>query len=103
MQRIVLLVAESQQAAPEFLELLRALVKVEGLDLTIKRNQALVMKYIMQNFKKAAYVLDQPRNLRWGDTNERERWRGGDVCCNVQNVLCMGRNPFTLALMAKSG
>ena len=62
----MLLVAESQQAAPEFLELLHALVKVEGLDLTIKRNQALVMKYIMQNFKKAAYVLDQPRNLRWG-------------------------------------
>jgi inositol 1,4,5-triphosphate receptor type 1 len=40
-------------------------VQVEGLDLTIKRNQALVMKYIMQNFKKAAYVLDQPRNLRY--------------------------------------
>lgn len=63
-QRIVMLAAESQQAAPEFLDLLRALVKVEGLDLTIKRNQALVMKYIMQNFKKAAYVLDQPRRLR---------------------------------------
>ncbi|XP_076449737.1 inositol 1,4,5-trisphosphate-gated calcium channel ITPR1-like isoform X2 [Babylonia areolata] len=63
-QRMVLQAAESQQSAPEFLELLRALVKVEGLDLTIKRNQALVMKYIMQNFKKAAYVLDQPRNFR---------------------------------------
>ncbi|KAK7114914.1 hypothetical protein V1264_000891 [Littorina saxatilis] len=73
-QRIVLLAAESQQAAPEFLELLRALVKVEGLDLTIKRNQALVMKYIMQNFKKAAYVLDQPRNLRENIlTNQTDR------------------------------
>ncbi|PVD21456.1 hypothetical protein C0Q70_19629 [Pomacea canaliculata] len=73
-QRIVMLAAESQQAAPEFLDLLRALVKVEGLDLTIKRNQALVMKYIMQNFKKAAYVLDQPRRLRESIlTNQTER------------------------------
>lgn len=63
-QKIVLLAAEYQHEAPEFLDLLKVLVKVEGLDLTIKRNQALVMKYIMQNFKKAAYVLDQPREAR---------------------------------------
>ncbi|XP_041375271.1 inositol 1,4,5-trisphosphate receptor type 1-like [Gigantopelta aegis] len=63
-QRIVLLAAECQDTAPEFLELLKVLVKVEGLDLTIKRNQALVMKYIMQTFKKAAYVLDQDREKR---------------------------------------
>ena len=63
-QKIVLLAAKYQNEAPEFLELLKDLVKVEGLDLTIKRNQALVMKYIMQNFRKAAYVLDQPRDHR---------------------------------------
>ncbi|XP_060075349.1 inositol 1,4,5-trisphosphate receptor type 1-like [Ylistrum balloti] len=63
-QKIVLLAAQYQNEAPEFLELLKVLVKVEGLDLTIKRNQALVMKYIMQNFRKAAYVLDQPRDSR---------------------------------------
>ncbi|XP_046366515.2 inositol 1,4,5-trisphosphate receptor type 3-like isoform X5 [Haliotis rufescens] len=73
-QRIVLLSAENQHRAPEFLELLKVLVKVEGLDLTIKRNQALVMKYIMQTFKKAAYVLDQPRDLRERIlTNKTER------------------------------
>lgn len=33
--------------------------------MTIKRNQALVMKYIMQNYRKAAYVLDQPRDQRY--------------------------------------
>lgn len=59
-----MLASRHQSEAPEFLELLKVLVKVEGLDLTIKRNQALVMKYIMQNFKKAAYVLDQPREER---------------------------------------
>ncbi|KAK3085572.1 hypothetical protein FSP39_005468 [Pinctada imbricata] len=63
-QKIVLLAAQYQNEAPEFLELLNVLVKVEGLDLTIKRNQALVMKYIMQNYRKAAYVLDQPREQR---------------------------------------
>jgi hypothetical protein len=34
------------------------IVKVVGTDLTLKRNQAFVMKYIMQNYKKLAYVLD---------------------------------------------
>nr|XP_019924346.2 inositol 1,4,5-trisphosphate receptor type 1 isoform X2 [Crassostrea gigas] len=63
-QKIVLLCAHHQNEAPEFLELLSVLVKVEGLDMTIKRNQALVMKYIMQNYRKAAYVLDQPRDQR---------------------------------------
>ncbi|XP_035825085.1 inositol 1,4,5-trisphosphate receptor type 3 isoform X3 [Aplysia californica] len=63
-QRIVMLSAECQHTAPEFLVLLKSLVKVESLDLTIKRNQALVMKYIMQTFKKSAYVLDQPRAQR---------------------------------------
>lgn len=64
-QKIVLLCAHHQNEAPEFLELLSVLVKVEGLDMTIKRNQALVMKYIMQNYRKAAYVLDQPRDQRY--------------------------------------
>ncbi|XP_059139568.1 inositol 1,4,5-trisphosphate receptor type 1-like isoform X3 [Physella acuta] len=63
-QRIVMLAAECQHSAPEFLDLLKTLVKVESLDLTIKRNQALVMKYIMQTFKKSAYVLDQSREQR---------------------------------------
>ncbi|KAL4234550.1 hypothetical protein ACF0H5_006191 [Mactra antiquata] len=63
-KKIVRLAADHQNQASEFLDLLNVLVKVEGLDLTIKRNQALVMKYIMQNFKKAAYVLDQPRDSR---------------------------------------
>ena len=63
-QKVVLLAAEHQENAPEFLDLLKVLVKVHGLDLTLKRNQTLVMKYIMQNFKKAAYVLDQPKEIK---------------------------------------
>lgn len=54
-----------QEKAPEFLDLLSMIVKVLGTGLTLKRNQAYVMKYIMQNYKKVAYVLDQPRDIRF--------------------------------------
>ena len=40
-------------------------MKVEGLGLTLKRNQAYVMKFIMQDYNKLAYVLDQPREFRY--------------------------------------
>ena len=63
-QTIVDLAAEHQNNAPEFLELLIVIVKVEGLGLTLKRNQAYVMKYVMQNYNKVGYVLDQPREFR---------------------------------------
>ena len=64
-QTIVNLAAEHQEKAPEFLDLLNTIVKVEGLGLTLKRNQAYVMKYIMQDYNKLAYVLDQPREFRY--------------------------------------
>ena len=63
-QMIVDLASEHQEKAPEFLDLLNVFVKVEGLGLTLKRNQAYVMKYIMQDYNKLAYVLDQPREFR---------------------------------------
>jgi len=63
-KKIVLLTCEYQEKSPEYLDLLYTLVKVEGLDLNIKRNQSLVIKYIMQNYRKSAYVLEKPRNER---------------------------------------
>lgn len=63
-QAIVDLSSALQEKAPEFLDLLNVIVKVEGLGLTLKRNQAYVMKYIMQDYNKLAYVLDQPREFR---------------------------------------
>ena len=64
-QKIVSRAAEMQERAPEFLDLLGMIVKVVGTDLTLKRNQAFVMKYIMQNYKKLAYVLDMSREERF--------------------------------------
>jgi hypothetical protein len=64
-QKIVNRAAELQDRGPEFLDLLSMIVKVTGTGLTLKRNQAYVMKYIMQNYKKLAFVLDLPREERY--------------------------------------
>jgi len=63
-QSIVDLAATHQEKVPEFLDLLNVIVKVEDLGLTLKRNQAYVMKYLMQDYAKLAYVFDQPREFR---------------------------------------
>lgn len=69
-QKIVFRAAEMQDRAPEFLDLLGMVVKVTGTDLTLKRNQAYVMKYIMQNYKKVAYVLDLALEDKYVDMHE---------------------------------
>ena len=58
-EKIVELAAENQADASEFIDLLCAIVKVEELNLPLKRNQGYVMKYIMQNYHKVAYVLEK--------------------------------------------
>ena len=47
-QSIVDLAAFHLEHVPEFLDLLNDIVKVSDLGLTLKRNQAYVMKYLMQ-------------------------------------------------------
>lgn len=37
---------------------------MDGLGLTLKRNQAYVMKYVMQDYNKLAGIMDQPREDR---------------------------------------
>ena len=37
---------------------------MEGLGLTLKRNQAYVMKYVMQDYNKLANIMDEPREAR---------------------------------------
>ncbi|XP_021341779.1 inositol 1,4,5-trisphosphate receptor type 2-like [Mizuhopecten yessoensis] len=82
-QKIVSRAAELQERAPEFLDLLGMIVKVVGTDLTLKRNQAYVMKYIMQNYKKVAYVLDLGRE-------ERERiLTSPNRICTLRYYLCL--------------
>ena len=47
-QKIMSLASIHLNKAPQFLELLNAIVKVEELNLPLKRNQGYVMKYFMQ-------------------------------------------------------
>lgn len=58
------IIGKGRSSAPDFLDLLTAIVKVECLDMPLKRNQAYVMKYIMQTYTPVASVFDKPREER---------------------------------------
>lgn len=62
--RLVQLAAEFQEKVPEFLDLMSVIVKVEGSNVTLKRNQTIMMTYIMQYFSKIGYPLEQPLVVR---------------------------------------
>ena len=57
-KKIMILAAKHTSHAPQFLDLLNAIVKVEELDLPLKRNQAYVMKYFMQYRSEITFPLD---------------------------------------------
>ena len=64
-QKIMALVAQHKNTVPQFLDLLNAVVKVEELDLPLKRNQGFVMTYFMQFRSDVAYVIDQDEKARY--------------------------------------
>ena len=57
-QKVVQLAAEQQERAPEFLQLLAAIVKVDGTPL--KCNQAAVIKAIRAVYDKFRKVIEMP-------------------------------------------
>eukprot|EP00117_Sycon_ciliatum_P048000 scpid3078/ scgid34229/ Inositol 1,4,5-trisphosphate receptor type 1; IP3 receptor isoform 1; Type 1 inositol 1,4,5-trisphosphate receptor len=57
-KHIVELVATHREEGSELLEALNAIVKVEELDLPLKRNQAAVVTYINQNRSRVAWILE---------------------------------------------
>ena len=63
-QRVVQLAGKHQHMAPEMLQVLKVLVKDETTGMVLQRNQTLVVKYIMENYKTAAYVMDMPWERR---------------------------------------
>lgn len=63
-QKIMTLVAKNKEKVPQFLDLLNAVVKVEELDLPLKRNQSFVMQYFMQFRSEIAHVIDQDEAAR---------------------------------------
>lgn len=63
--KIMNLVTVHKEAVPQLLDLLNAIVKVEELDLPLKRNQSFVMQYFMQYRADIAHVIDQDENARY--------------------------------------
>lgn len=63
--KIMNLVTVHKEAEPQLLDLLNAIVKVEELDLPLKRNQSFVMQYFMQYRADIAHVIDQDENARY--------------------------------------
>ncbi|KAK3094787.1 hypothetical protein FSP39_006217 [Pinctada imbricata] len=63
-QKIMALVAQNKETVPQFLDLLNAVVKVEELDLPLKRNQGFVMQYFMQYRTDVAFVIDTDEKSR---------------------------------------
>ncbi|GFR73254.1 inositol 1,4,5-trisphosphate receptor type 3-like [Elysia marginata] len=61
-QKIMGLVAKHKTDVPQFLDLLNAIVKVEELDLPLKRNQGFVMTYFMQFRAEVADIIDDKEN-----------------------------------------
>ncbi|XP_076096104.1 inositol 1,4,5-trisphosphate-gated calcium channel ITPR3-like isoform X9 [Mytilus galloprovincialis] len=64
-QKIMELVSKNRESVPQFLDLLNAIVKVEELDLPLKRNQGFVMNYFMQYRAEVAFVIDQDEAARF--------------------------------------
>ena len=62
-------------------------LQVDGPGLTLKRNQAYVMKYIMQDYQKLAYVLDQPREYREKMLAQREETQQLKYLINLIDLL----------------
>lgn len=63
--KIMNLVTVHKEAVPQLLDLLNAIVKVEELDLPLKRNQSFVMQYFMQYRADIAHVIDQDESARY--------------------------------------
>ncbi|XP_025079753.1 inositol 1,4,5-trisphosphate receptor type 3-like [Pomacea canaliculata] len=62
--RVVTLAAQHRDHAPQLLDLLASVVKVQELQLPVKRNQGLVMTYFLQYRADLAAILDQPPDVR---------------------------------------
>ena len=88
-QTIVELAAQHQHKAPQYLDLLNAIVRVDSLGLTLKRNQAYVMKFVMQDYARLAYILDQPAEMREKVLVSRRATAGGDTLDHLRYYVCL--------------
>lgn len=63
LERLTNLISNLQSEAPEFLSLLSDIVRGDS-DMPLKRNQTYIIKYIIRNYSRIAFILDKPREMR---------------------------------------
>ena len=61
---VVDILRTSKCPVPELLELLSNMVKVNELNLPLRRNQAFVMKSLMRSFTKTAHYFNETMDYR---------------------------------------
>ncbi len=66
-QKIVDRAAETQEKCPEFLDLLCAIVKVEELNMALKRNQNYVMKMVMEKYSSVVSTMEASKETRYSN------------------------------------
>ncbi|EDV25315.1 uncharacterized protein TRIADDRAFT_55241 [Trichoplax adhaerens] len=94
---IMKLVAEYKEEAPELIDLLNAIVKVEELDLPIKRNQGLVMKYFMEYRDRIAEIIDNVDKRKALCNDQDKSSKLHQYCYSLINLLATcaeGENRF---------
>ncbi len=57
MQKIVDRIAELREKAPEWLDMLCAVIKVDELNMALKRNQNYIMKMVMEKYEEIASFI----------------------------------------------
>ena len=64
-EKIIELLCEFKHEVPEYIDVLYAMLKVAGTDTPLRRNQALVMKYIMRSFAQIGADFSADRDVRY--------------------------------------
>ncbi|CAD5116200.1 DgyrCDS5116 [Dimorphilus gyrociliatus] len=100
LERIVNIISNLQCEAPEFLSLLSDIVRGDS-DIPLKRNQTYIIKYIIRNYSRIAYILDKPREQRETLLTNRIKSPNLDYLIRLVELLAVcadGENKFIEAL-----
>ena len=67
-EKIVELMCKFKDEIPEYLDVLYAMVRVDGVEAPLRRNQALVNKHLMMSFSQIAADFSLDRDVRYANT-----------------------------------
>ncbi len=92
-QTLVNLVTHYQERAPEFVQVLSAVITLDNnMTSILRRNQELIMKQFLENFPKIAHVFEFPANRRFSFfTSHFPCFLLGLIYIlrNIQQIMCI--------------